>query len=98
GRLPVPHMAPYVASKFALIGLSQTMRAELTKDRILVTTVSPMTMRTGSQYNVFYKGRRGSEMNWFAVLDALPFTSIDARLAAQMIVEACQRGDPELFI
>jgi NAD(P)-dependent dehydrogenase (short-subunit alcohol dehydrogenase family) len=98
GKVPFPHLAPYVASKHALVGLSLSMRAELSKDRIIVTTICPMTMRTGSQYNVLYKGRRGSEMNWFAVLDALPFTSVDAGLAAHQVVEACRNGDAEVFI
>ena len=98
GKIPFPHLAPYVTSKFALAGLSQVLGAEFAKDRISITTVYPMTMRTGSHYNVHYKGRRGSEMNWFAVLDALPFTSVDARHAAHLIVEACRNNDPELFI
>jgi NAD(P)-dependent dehydrogenase (short-subunit alcohol dehydrogenase family) len=98
GKVPFPHLAPYVTSKFALTGLSQAMRAELSKDGIAVTTVCPMTMRTGSQYGVQYKGRRGSEMNWFAVLGALPFTSVDAGHSAHLIVEACRHGDAELFV
>src|SRR5437773_11550425 len=48
GKVAVPHLLPYVASKFALVGLSQGMRTELAKDGIHVTTVSPGLMRTGS--------------------------------------------------
>ena len=31
GKLPVPHLAPYAASKFALVGLSSSLRAELAR-------------------------------------------------------------------
>src|SRR6187401_336238 len=39
GKIGVPHLVPYCASKFALTGLSDSLRAELLKDGISVTTV-----------------------------------------------------------
>lgn len=48
GRIAVPHLAAYAAAKFALTGLSECLRAELKKEGILVTTVTPGLMRTGS--------------------------------------------------
>ena len=48
GRIAVPHLAPYSASKFALVGLSDAVRAEVARHGIRVTTVSPGLMRTGS--------------------------------------------------
>lgn len=56
GRIAVPHLLPYCASKFALTGLSDGLRAELSKDGIRVTTVLPGLMRTGSPYNAWFKG------------------------------------------
>jgi short-subunit dehydrogenase len=47
GKIAVPHMAPYSASKFALTGFSDASRAELARDNISVTTVAPGMMRTG---------------------------------------------------
>ena len=41
GRIAVPHLAPYAASKFALTGLSDAVRAELAPHGIRVTTVVP---------------------------------------------------------
>ena len=41
GRIAVPHLAPYSASKFALAGLSDGLRAELAREKIYVTTVLP---------------------------------------------------------
>ena len=61
GRVAVPHLLPYVASKFALVGLSEGMRAELLKDGIFVTTVSPGLMRTASHLNDFFKGQHKNE-------------------------------------
>ena len=98
GRLAVPHLAPYSASKFALVGLSDALRAELARDKIRVTTVSPGLMRTGSPPNALFKGQRRAEYRWFAIMDALPLTSIDAGRAADQIVAACRLGRPELTI
>src|SRR5689334_1478188 len=39
GKIAVPHLLPYSASKFALVGLSKGLNAELRKDGIVVTTV-----------------------------------------------------------
>jgi len=44
GKVSVPHLLPYSASKFALVGLSEGLRAELTRDGILVTMVCPGLM------------------------------------------------------
>ena len=34
GKISVPHLCPYSASKFALVGFSEGLRAELAKDGI----------------------------------------------------------------
>lgn len=98
GRIGVPHLVPYSASKFALVGLSEGLRAELSKDGIVVTTVCPGLMRTGSPRNAIFKGRHRAEYAWFSISDSLPVTSIRAERAARQIVEACRRGDAELVI
>jgi len=98
GRIAVPHLVPYSASKFALVGLSDGLRVELARDHITVTTVCPGLMRTGSPVNAMFKGQRPKEYAWFAISDSLPLSSIDARRAARQIIEACRRGDAELVI
>lgn len=98
GRVAVPHLVPYSASKFALVGLSDGMRAELAKDNIQVTTVAPGLMRTGSPPNVTVKGQHRSEYAWFTIADSLPLVSIDAESAAAKIIDACRHGDAELTI
>lgn len=98
GKVPVPHLAPYCASKFALVGLSGAMRNELVKDNIYVTTVCPGLMRTGSPVNATFKGQNEKEYAWFSISDSLPFTSVSAETAAAQIVEAIQDGRAELII
>jgi len=98
GKIGVPHLAPYCASKFALAGFSQAIHAELTRDDIYVTTVCPGMMRTGSPFNAWFKGRHRDEFTWFAVSDSMPVMSIDAARAAAQVIEACRHGDPELVI
>ena len=98
GRIAVPHMAPYSASKFALTGLSDAMRSELAAYGINVTTVSPGLMRTGSPMNAQIKGQHEAEYAWFAISDSLPGVSISADRAARQILDACRYGDPELTI
>jgi NAD(P)-dependent dehydrogenase (short-subunit alcohol dehydrogenase family) len=91
GRIGVPHMAPYCASKFALVGLSDTLRAELAKDGIAVTTVCPNLMRTGSYRNVVVRGQHHREAAWFALVSSLPVLTMSAPRAAKAIVEATRR-------
>jgi NAD(P)-dependent dehydrogenase (short-subunit alcohol dehydrogenase family) len=98
GKVSVPHLVPYSASKFALVGLSEGLRAELMKDGILVTTVCPGLMRTGSPRNAIFKGRHRAEHAWFSILDSLPVTSMDARQAARRIIEALRYGEAEVVL
>jgi short-subunit dehydrogenase len=98
GRIPMPHLSAYCAGKFALVGLSGTLRAELAPDRIAVTTVCPGLMRTGSHWNAMFKGNREAEFAWFGHGASLPGASISAERAARQIVAAIQRGDAELNI
>jgi short-subunit dehydrogenase len=98
GKVSTPHLLPYSASKFALTGFSEGLRAELAKDGILVTTVIPGLMRTGSPRNALFKGQHRAEYAWFSISDSLPILSISAEAAARKIVSACQHGDPELIL
>jgi NAD(P)-dependent dehydrogenase (short-subunit alcohol dehydrogenase family) len=98
GRIAVPHLGPYSASKFALVGLSDAVRAELNRYGVRVTTVAPGLMRTGSPVNAQFKGNHEAEYAWFKVASSIPGVTISAERAAAKIVEACRYGDPELTI
>jgi short-subunit dehydrogenase len=98
GKIAVPHLAPYCASKFALTGFSDATRAELARDKIYVTTVAPGMMRTGSHVNANFKGQHRAEFAWFATSNALPLISINADRAARKILAACRRGQPSIIL
>jgi short-subunit dehydrogenase len=98
GRIAVPHMAPYSASKFALAGFSDAIRAELAREKIHVTTVTPGLMRTGSQVHAKFKGDYAAEYRWFNWSMKIPFTSISVERAARKIVNACEHGKPVLVM
>jgi len=98
GKVGVAHLVPYCASKFALTGLSSAMRAELAKDNIMVTTVCPGLMRTGSPFHAWFKGNHREEFAWFTVSDSLPLLTIDADRAARQIVNAARCADAELTV
>src|SRR5437762_4759845 len=98
GKIAVPHMAPYSASKFALTGLSDALRAELARDNIYVTTVAPGMMRTGSHVNAKFKGKHDDEFAWFAASAGAPLISMNADRAARKILAACRRGQPSLTL
>jgi short-subunit dehydrogenase len=98
GKISVPHLLPYSASKFALVGLSEGLHAELARDGIYVTTVCPGLMRTGSPQNAKFKGQHRNEYAWFSISDSLPFLSMDAQRAARQIVTACKQGRAEVIL
>jgi len=97
GKIAMPHLAPYAMSKFALVGLSKAMRVELAKDGVIVTTVCPGLMRTGSPRNATFKGRHRAEYAWFSISDSLPLLTANAERAARRIISACQRGEAEVI-
>ena len=68
------------------------------KDGILVTTVVPGLMRTGSPRNADFKGQNDREYAWFSISDSLPFLSMDADRAAQRILHAAGHGEVEVTL
>ncbi|MFZ5480036.1 MAG: SDR family NAD(P)-dependent oxidoreductase [Myxococcota bacterium] len=88
GLVPVPHMLPYVASKFALVGLSEGLRVDLSGSGVSVTTVCPGLMRTGSFGHALFKGRHEAEYAWFSVASSFPFVTMSSQRAAKRVVEA----------
>jgi short-subunit dehydrogenase len=99
GKISVPHLLSYSSAKFAAVGFSEGLRAELAKDGIVVVTVVPGLLRTGSHVNTVMKGERyRAEYTWFTLLDTLPVSSISAHRAAKQIVHATKRGSAELII
>ncbi|MBF9141207.1 SDR family NAD(P)-dependent oxidoreductase [Hymenobacter properus] len=98
GKVALPHMAPYSASKFALVGLSEGFRAELRQHGVTVTTVCPGLLRTGSPDHAIVKGQHEKEFAWFSIADSLPGFTLSAEQAARQIWNACRRGDGEIIL
>ena len=96
GKIAIPHLAPYSASKFALVGLSSALGVELAREGVRVTTVAPGLLRTGSHVQAKFKGQHAKEFDWFATSDNVPGFSVSSEYAARRIVEACRRGQPSL--
>ncbi len=95
-RIGVPHLAPYCAAKFAVMGLAESLRAELAAEGVHILSVVPGLMRTGSHVHAEFKGDQESEYAWFGMSATAPIISIDADRAARRIVSAIASGKTEL--
>ena len=96
GKVAVPHMLPYTCAKFAAVGLSEGLRAELADTGISVTTIVPGLMRTGSHLHAEFGGEQEAEYRWFALGASAPYPiAIGAGRAARLIVRAIKRGQAE---
>jgi short-subunit dehydrogenase len=99
GKVSVPWLLPYSTAKFAAVGFSEGLRAELAGTGVGVTTVVPGLMRTGSFLAAYFKGDRAElEYSLFAPLSGTPATTVSAERAARRIVDALRRGDPEITL
>ena len=98
GTVPLPHMVPYTASKFAAYGLSQGLALELSRENIRVTTIVPGLMRTGSPVNSWFKGNPRAEFTWFGAGSSTPLTAMNADRAAKRIVRAIRDGEHLLVL
>jgi short-subunit dehydrogenase len=98
GKVSVPHLLPYGSAKFAAVGFSEGLRAEVAQQGISVTTVVPGLMRTGSYLHALFRGRHQDEFTWFALGATLPLISMDAERAATQIIAAAKRGDAEVTL
>lgn len=98
GKVAVPHLLPYDCAKFAAVGFSEGLRAEVAKDGVRVSTIVPGLMRTGSALRAEFKGDAEKEFAWFAMGDATSVTAMSARRAARRIVEACERGEAHVTL
>ena len=98
GKVAIPHLLPYSGSKFAAVGFSQGLHAEVRSKGVRVTTVTPGLLRTGSPVHAKVVGRRAEEFRWFNLGDSLPGMSRDAYEAANRVLRATETGETELSI
>jgi NAD(P)-dependent dehydrogenase (short-subunit alcohol dehydrogenase family) len=98
GRVAVPHLLPYTASKFAVVGFSEGLGMELRAKGIRVTTICPGLMRTGSHRNAIFTGDAEREYRWFSMAANLPGASASASAAARRIANGIAAGAAEITI
>jgi NAD(P)-dependent dehydrogenase (short-subunit alcohol dehydrogenase family) len=98
GKMPVPHLAPYVASKFALVGFSETLHSEVRCKGVRVTTVCPGLMRTGGESHAVFSGQKTKEKKWFDLAAKTPLVAVSPEYAANRIFSAVQSGRAEITI
>lgn len=98
GKMPVPHLLPYVAAKFALTGFSETLHAELRQKGVRVTTVCPGLLRTGGEEHAHFTGQVEKEQRWFKLSAKTPGIAADVHAAAEKIFSAVNAGRAEITI
>ena len=98
GKFAMPHLLPYVASKFALVGFSQGLHAEMRHKGIRVTTVCPGLMRTGSHVHATFTGDEKKEFRWFAAAATTPIVAASVKHSANRIYMAEIAGRAEITI
>ncbi len=98
GKLAMPHMLPYTASKFALVGFSEGLHAELRHKGVRVTTVCPGLMRTGSHVQASFVGNQEKEYRWFSLAATTPIISASTQYAANRIYDAVISRRTEITI
>jgi short-subunit dehydrogenase len=98
GKVAVPHMLPYTASKFAFVGFSEGLHSELRHKGIIVTTVCPGLMRTGGHTHAKFVGDRRKEERWFNLAATTPIVAASVKHAANSIYRAVAQGRAEITI
>ena len=95
GKVAVPHLLPYTCAKFAAVGFSEGLHAELRDSGVKVVTIAPGLMRTGSYLNADFKGDAEKESAWFGLSSSMPGLTISGERAARQIADATSRGTAE---
>ena len=98
GKVAVPHLLPYDCAKFAAVGFSEGLHAEVARYGVKVTTVVPGLMRTGSFVNAYFKGDNEAEYKWFSLSSAMPGLAMSGRRAARAVVRAIRQGRSEIVL
>ena len=98
GKIATPHMLPYTAAKFALVGFSEGLHAELRHKGIRVTTVCPGLMRTGGEAHAHFLGNTEAERRWFNFAAKTPGIAVSTHHAANRIYNAVAAGRSEITI
>ena len=98
GKVSVPMLSSYTPSKYAAVGLSQGLHAELSRYGIHVLTVVPGLMRTGSYLSALFKGDQELLYSLFSPVASSPLNTISAGRAARRIVRGIRHRETEVTL
>ncbi len=98
GKVALPQSLPYTCAKFALVGFSEGLRAEVGRYGVKVTTVVPWFTRTGSHVNAVFKEPAARLYPLFALAASLPGLAMGPETVARRIVLATRRGEAEVIL
>jgi len=98
GILGVPMQSAYCASKFAVRGLSESLRAELSSTHVGVTSVHPAGVATNIARDGRYSGTEASDEMRKGLVADFATKMLPAPAAADLIVEAIRKDRPRVLI
>jgi NAD(P)-dependent dehydrogenase (short-subunit alcohol dehydrogenase family) len=87
GLVGFPTMIPYVTTKFAVVGLSTSLRTEAEAFGVKVSVVCPGFIKTGIFDSATYVQARQED-----ILDRVPFKLMNANEAARIILRGVERN------
>lgn len=94
GVVSPPHLLPYSTAKFAALGFTDGLAAELVGTGVTATSIVPGLMRTGSHDQATFIGNATAEHNWFSVAASAPLISANSTRAARRMVDGVLAGKP----
>lgn len=98
GVVSPPHLLPYSTAKFAALGFTDGLAAELAGTSVTATSIVPGLMRTGSHDQATFIGNATAEHNWFSVAASAPLISANSTRAARRMVDGVLAGKPLVTI
>ncbi|WDE02295.1 SDR family oxidoreductase [Thalassomonas actiniarum] len=93
GKVGVPYRTGYCAAKHAMMGFFDALRAEVARENIYVSTVTPGFIRT----NISNKALNGDGSE-FGKMDQDIQAGMDVAQAASKIVKGWKKGRPEIAV
>lgn len=84
----IPKMAPYCASKFAMLGFSESLSYELRNSGINVTVVSPVAVRTNFFDNKSFEGKMPHKLGYI----------LDPKTVSKAIISAITSNRVEIVV
>ncbi len=91
GLFPLPYMAPYTASRYAMVGLSHSLYEELHHQGIGVTLVCPGQVNTG------YFERNDADLAWYPKLSKV-FPVLQPEQVGAAVVEGILKDKREVIL